>query len=305
MDFDLQANNEKMIADRVFPMFEVGTAGGNYGRIPLEQLIQVSKTERASGSSYNRIEYEFEEAFFQTKENGLEGPVDERDKNLYADFFDAEVVTSEIIRSDILINREIRVANATFNNPAIESTAATAPWSNWANARPIDDVFKARIAIYERTGLWANSLIVSYITYLHLQQCEQILNRISAQGAGDRIKPTDVNEQMIAQVFNIDEIVVGGGSTNNAKKGLAADVAQIWDPSKAMMAKLIPAGSRNIREPGLGRSFHWGGDGSRLNGLQESYWDETCRSEIQRVRHETDERITYSEAGQLLTGVVA
>lgn len=312
MDFDLQANNEKMIANRVFPFFEVGEAGGNYGRIKAEQLLQISKTTRASGGSYNRIEYEFEEAFYQTTENGLEGPVDERDKKLYADYFDAELVTAEVVRSDILINREIRVRDKTFGNSDIPTQAGTAPWSDWANSDPIKDIFDARIAIYrgdggsrEGIGLWANALVLSYELFLNLQNSAKLLDRISANGAGDKIKPTDVTEQMVAQALNIQELVVGGAGMNTAKKGLGLDVAQIWDPTKAMVAHLVPEGSRNIRQPGLGRSFHWGEDGSQINGLQESYWDETCRSEIERCRHETDERCTYAKAGQIITGLIA
>lgn len=304
-DFDLQANEEKLIADRVAPLFDVGIAGGNYGRIKPEQLLQVSKTSRASGASYNRIEWEFEEAFFQTKENGLEGPVDERDKHLYADYFDHEVITAEIIRSDILINRETRVRDKTFGNTKIPNVAVVAPWSDYVAARPIKDVFDARLRIYNATGLWAMSLVLSYETFLHLQQCEQILDRISANGAGDKIKATDVTESMVAQVLNIDELVVGGGSTNLAKKGLGLDVAQIWTPDKAMVSKLVPAGSKNIRIPGLARSFHWAGDGSQINGLQESYWTEENRSNIHRCRHETDERTTYPECASILTGVIA
>ena len=304
LDFDLQANENKMIADRIFPMYEVGIAGGNYGRIPIKQLLQHAETHRASGASYQRIQFEFEEAFFQTCENGLEGPVDERDKHLYADYFDHEVVTAEIIRHTILMNREIRVRDKTFGNAAINGTARVAPWSDHVAANPIKDVHDARKAIYKRTGLWAKSLILSYCTFLELQQCEVILNRIAAQGAGDKIKATDVNESMIAQVLNIDELVVGGGSMDNAKKGLPLDVDQIWDPNTVMMAKLVSPNSRNIREPGLGRSFHWSGDGSQINGLQESYWTEENRSNIHRCRHETDERTTYPEAAQKIENVL-
>ena len=110
---------------------------------------------------------------------------------------------------------------------------------------------------------------------------------------------------MIAQVLNIEELVIGGGSTDAGKKGLALDVQQIWTPSMAMLGKLVPAGSRDIRTPGLMRSFHWSGDGSQLNGLQESYWTEDNRSNIHRCRHETDERTTYPEAAQRLTGILS
>jgi len=301
-DFDLIANANKLIANRVAPMFDVNEGGGNYGRIPVEQLLQLADSKRASDGSYNRLDFEFEEAFYQTKENGIELPVDERDKRLYETYLEAEIVAADIVRHTILVNRERRVADITFNNPDITATAGAVAWDQWQTATPIEDVEAAVIRQYEACGLWANSLTISYVLYRQLRNCEQILDRISASGAGDRIKATDVNLDMLAQVFDLDEVIVGGASQNRGAKGQSANIGQIWDTDKAMVATVVTS-ENDIRQPGVARSFHWAGDGSSRDGLQESYWEENCRAEIQRCRQETDERCTYPEAAQLLTGL--
>jgi hypothetical protein len=54
--------------------------------------------------------------------------------------------------------------------------------------------------------------------------------------------------------------------------------------------------------------MHWGGDGSqidseRLIGVVERYRDEDIRSDVIRVRHETDEHKVYPEMAQVITGI--
>jgi hypothetical protein len=63
------------------------------------------------------------------------------------------------------------------------------------------------------------------------------------------------------------------------------------------------ATSNDMREPCIGRTFHWSEDGSLIGGAIEEYWEEQSRSNIIRVRHDTDEVIMYPQAGHLLSNV--
>jgi hypothetical protein len=60
------------------------------------------------------------------------------------------------------------------------------------------------------------------------------------------------------------------------------------------------ATGNDFREPCIGRTFHWAGDGSSIDGAIESYRDEVVRSNIIRVRHDVDEVVLYAQAGHLL-----
>jgi hypothetical protein len=59
----------------------------------------------------------------------------------------------------------------------------------------------------------------------------------------------------------------------------------------------------DIREPCLGRTFHWGEDGSQIGGLMESYREEQKRSDIIRCRHDVDEKVLYTQMGHLLSNI--
>lgn len=303
MEFDLEANNNKMIATQVFPVFEANSQAGNFGRIPLESLLEESSTDRASGGSYGRGDYEFEDVFFATKEQGWEEPVDDRDANIYSDYFDAELIAASRGRAKVLVNQEKRVAAATFGNGSITTNAAGTVWSTHASATPISNVETAVQAIWGRTGLWPNALVLSYLLFRELRRCDEVLDRIQSAGAGDQTRATDVTTQQLAEVFDLDYVMVAGGSRNTAKKGQTASVAQIWDKTKCMVAT-VATGS-DLREPCIGRTFHWAQDGSTIGTTVESYREEAIRSDIIRNRHETHELAIYPEAAQIVTGCLS
>ena len=52
--FDLMMDAEGFIGHRVMPRTPVARQSGNFGKIPIEQLLQNRETKRAPGSGYNR-----------------------------------------------------------------------------------------------------------------------------------------------------------------------------------------------------------------------------------------------------------
>jgi hypothetical protein len=106
---------------------------------------------------------------------------------------------------------------------------------------------------------------------------------------------------MLARVFDLDFVIVAGTSKNGAKEGQAATPQQIWSSQYAMVCRV--ATSNDMREACIGRTFHWGQDGSSVGGTVESYRDEVVRGNVIRVRHDVDEVILYPQAGHLLSNV--
>lgn len=308
-DFDLEMDRLGFIGYKVLPVMEVQRSAGTFGRIPLAQLLKNANVARHSRSGYPRGDWEFEQETFATKEYGFEEPVDNRDSALYADFFDAEMVSAEIARDTVLREAEKRVAAMIFNTSTwtgatlTTAIAAGKEWSNAANATPLDDVEAAIIKVYTLTGMWPNSLILARTTFRNLRNCDQVIDRIASSGAGSPTKASDITTQMLAQVFDLDNILVAGSSRNSANEGQAAVPVQIWNDDLAMVARL--ATTNNIKEPCVGRAFHWGQDGSTIGGTMETYDDPQLRGEVVRCRHDVDEKVISASFGHLLTNVKA
>jgi len=303
MEFDLAMDAQGFVSHRVFPVVEVASQSGNFGKIPLAQLLQQRDTKRAPGSGYARGNFTFEPATYTCLEHGAEEPVDDREAQMYAEYFDAEVIASLRAHSAVLRNAEQRVADAVYNPTTFASytTGVTNEWDDLTNATPITDVEAAVQNIYDASGLWANALIVNKKVMRNIRNTDQVKDRIAASGAGKANAAGLVNEQILAEIFDLDYIIVAGSSKNSAAEGQTASPAQIWSGEYAMVAKI--ATGADFREPCLGRTFHWSADGSSIGGTVEQYRDEAVRSDIYRVRHDVDEVVLYPAAGHLLSNI--
>lgn len=307
LEFDLESERAGYIATQVLPVMNVASQAGTFGKIPLEQLLQQRSTLRAPGSGYARGNWTFETTTYATVEHGAEEPIDDRESRMYADYFDAEQVSTMRAFSSVLRNAEQRAADLVFNSTTWTggglTTAVTNEWdaNHTANAVPITDVEAAVAKVYDGSGLWPNALIINRKVFRNLRNLDQIIERINSEGAGNASKPSDITAEMLARVFDLDYVIVAGTSRNSAKEGQAATPVQIWDSEYAMVCKI--ATSSDMREPCIGRTFHWSDDGSSIGGSVESYRDETVRGDVVRVRHDVDEFVLYPQAGHLLSNV--
>lgn len=305
MEYDLEADAMGYIGSRVLPVAEVGKQSGSFGKIPLEQLLQTRDTARAPGSGYSRGKFTFTSSTYACQEHGAEEPIDDREAQMYREYFDAEQISAARAYSAVLRNAEIRIADAVFNSTTWTgsslTTGITHEWDDHTNAVPLDDVEAAIMKVYDGSGLWPNALIINRKVFRNLRQCDQVIERIEASGAGNPANASDVTLAMLAAVFDLDNIIVAGVSKNTADEGQSASISQIWSDEYAMVCKV--AMSNDFREPCIGRTFHWGEDGSTIGGTFESYRDETIRGDVIRVRHDVDELILYPEAGHLISNV--
>jgi len=304
-EFDLEMDRRGFISAQLMPVLEVEKASGTFGIIPIEQLLQDRDTKRAPGAGYSRGNWTFDDVDFATKEYGAEEPIDDREATLYANYFDAEQVSSMRAFDAVLRKQERRVADLIFNSSTWTgsslTTAITNEWDDYTNATPIDDIEAAVRKVYTGTGLFPNALVINRLVFRNLRNCTQVIARITASGAGSPAKPSDITTQMLAAVFDLPNILVAGSSKNTAAEGQTATPGQIWSSEYAMVCRV--ADSNDIKEPCLGRTFHWGEDGSQIGGTVETYRDEIIRGDVVRVRHEVQEKVLYTELGHLLSNV--
>ncbi len=305
LEFDLESEKAGYVAAEVFPVIDVASMSGTFGKIPIEQLLQQRETRRAPGAGYARGQFTFTTATYACEEHGAEEPIDDREAAAYAEYFDAEQINTMRAFSAVLRNAEQRVADSVFNattwNGASLTTGVNDEWDDATNAVPTTDVEAAVRKIYAASGLWANALIINRKVFRNLRNCDSIIDRINSAGAGSPSKASDVTVDMLKAVFDLEHIIVAGTSKNGAKEGQSAAPAQIWSDEYAMVCKI--ATTSDMREPCIGRTFHWSQDGSSIGGTVETYRDETVRGDVVRVRHDVDEIVLYPEAGHLLSNI--
>lgn len=304
-EFDLAADRQGFVGLKLLPVFETEVQSGNVGKIKLEQLLENRETSRAPGAGYARSSWQFEKWTFATEEHGAEETLDDRQSKMYKNYFDFEMVNAERARDVVLRNQEKRIA-ALLHDTALYTGATkflsiTDEWDDADDAIPIDDIDAGKTAIWGLTGLWPNVLQINRFQLMALRKCDQIIERLKYQGFHDVI-PSKVTPSMLAQVFDLDEVVVAGSAKNTAAKGQTRSLASIWSSEYAFLGRR--AMTNDPREPCLGRTFHWADDGSNIGTTVETYREEGVRGGVVRCRHDVNEVLMYDACGFLFGNVL-
>lgn len=301
MEFDLEMDSAGFIGTKIFPVLEVAAKSGNFGKIPVEALLQNRETIRGAGGGYNRGSWKFEPATYACLEHGLEEPVDDNEAEAFAEYFDAEQIATMRAFRGVLESQEKRIADLLFNATTFASytTGITHEWDDATNATPTVNIEAAVQAVWEQSGLWPNTLVINRKVYRNLRNCDEIIDRVKYQNNMD-VRAGNITAADLSAVFDLN-VVVAGGTKNTATEGQSAAFSQIWSDEYAMVCRT--ATTNDPREACIGRIYHWSADGSVIGGTVEQYRDETVRANIYRVRHDVDEEIIHPVAGHLLSNV--
>lgn len=303
-EFDTALDREGFVSNKILTPINTTVQSSKFGKIPIEELLKSPDTKRTSRSNYNRGDWTFTDDSFATKEYGFEEPVDERDARIYGEYFDAEVISAELALDAVVRSHEDRASGLLFNPSTFTgaelTTAVTNEWDDAENATPLQDVEAAVRKIFEATGMWPNSIAFNRRVFRRLRLCEQIIDAIRSAGAGSATKARDITVEQLSAVFDL-QVIVAGGVKNIANEAKDAVISQIWSDEYAMVCRV--AQTNNIKEPCIGRTFHYTGDGSDINGTVESYEEPARRGHVIRVRHEVDQKILNVKFGHLLSNI--
>lgn len=277
---------------QVMPIFETPKQAATYPVIPKEALLKLPDTARAPRGRYNRDDWEYERGYYSTSEQGREEFVDDTERGLLdqeapgmADFIATNRAMGVIMRS-----QEKRIADKVFDASTFTAHAVTNEWDDASNATPIDDVNTGIKSFRSASGMLPDALIIAFSTFLDLKNCDQIVDRLKYTFPG--IDINRMSSEQLAAVFNVPQVLVGGAVYDSAGKNVDASISDIWSNEYAALTKI--SRGRDLTQPGLGRTFLWTED-SPKNPVVEEYREEGRRSDVFRVRHNTDEALMQSK----------
>lgn len=298
-EFDVQADRAGFVASRLLPVFNVAVDAGSYDYIALEELLQAhSNLDRAPGSSYQRTDFTWQQGTFATQELGIEIPIDDKMRNRYPNF-PMEVQSAKLARDIVLRNIEVAVATALINTDTFSSSNVSNAWDVPASATPISDINAAMETMFEKNGIYPNTLLINEHVYRNLLACDQVKSNMS--GVRD-VSQGKLNAVDLASAFGIDQVIVAGGAKNTAARGQSASISHIWGSDYAMLLKTMED-SASPYDIGVGRLLHYSADGSAIGGTIETYRENAKRGDIVRCRVEATPKIYYSECGYLLGNI--
>ena len=125
---------------------------------------------------------------------------------------------------------------------------------NDANSDPISDIRTATRTVLELTGFEPNKLALGKAVYDALVDHPDIVDRVKyGQTPG---AAAEVNASTLAQLFDLDEVLVSKAIHNSANKG-ASEVSSFISGNHALLAYVAP--NPGLMIPSAGYTFSWNG----------------------------------------------
>ena len=289
---------KEFIGSVCLPIFKTKKKESTFSAITREGITRDVDTKRAARGAYNRDGFKAKDLSYKCEEHGLEGALDDGEREMYASDFDAELITTQITSRRVLQAQEKRVAALLFNTGtwtgnALYTNNQAAPW-DVVGSNAIGQVRAAREKVRANCGVEPNALICSKANIDRLMANTGIKDAIKYVA---RLTEAEILNAL-ADILGIRKIFVGKAIYNSAKEGQSFASADIWSDDYAMVAVIAEDG-QNLALPSIGRTFLWISD-SPDNATVESYRDETHRSDIFRVRQNVEEKVIDKHFAHLM-----
>ena len=226
-----------LIADSVLPRTPTSQEF-KWLEYDLAQGFTVPDTRVGRKSVPNEVEFKAEERTDKVEDHGLDDIVPNEDVEADNQGVDPLGTSTAYLTNLVNLGREQRVASKVFNPASFSANnqatlSGTSQWSH-ESADPVAAIGDA----LDSPIIRPNIAVFGQQTWTKLRRNVKIVQAIkgTAQGAGM------VSRQEFAEFFELQEVLVGAGFVNQAKKGQAASMARVWGKHAAFLYRDRAAG---------------------------------------------------------------
>lgn len=221
-----------LIADQVLPRVPVAQSF-KYTKYDLAQGFTLPDTRVGPKSHPNKVDFSGTEVQAQTFDYGLDDVVTQAEIEAFNAMpkpptggpLSPQELSTMMIMGLIKLDREVRVSALVFdaNQYAASNKATlsgTSQWSDTANSDPVAAIMGA----LDVPVIRPNKMTIGRAGWTKLRQHPKIVQACNATNQGAGI----VSRQMVADLFELQEIIVGDAFVNTARKGQAANLQRAW-----------------------------------------------------------------------------
>jgi hypothetical protein len=227
------------IGNALFPTVFVNATGGQIIEFDRD-AFRLYNTRRAPGSSTAEIQFGYLGRPFALQNHRLQGIAPRehvRDAAQVAGI-DIEQIGVNGTMQAIALTLEVDQATlaTTLTNYPVTNRVTLSGATKWsaATGNPLIDIDAGREAIRAQCGMYPNTLVLSAVGYNACKNNPNIVSRFQYNG---QVAPegTNITEQMLAGLFRVKNVVIGGGIYWND----ANTAVDIWG-NNAVLAYVAP-----------------------------------------------------------------
>lgn len=266
-------NASAFVASQVFPNIPVSKQSDSYYTYDRGDFNRDEAQLRAPGTESAGSGYDLSTATYSCKVHAFHKDVDDQiranaDSPLSPDREAVEYVTHKLLikKENDFVTNYFQGGVWTYDSDgnATGPTGATNEvyqWSDYTNSDPISDVRTAATSVQESTGFRPNTLVLGRAVFDKLLDHPDIIDRIKyGQTSGVAM----ANQQILAQLFDVDRVLVMNAIQNTAADG-ATNAHSFIGGKKALLVYSAP--NPGLMTPTAGYTFSWSNyTGATSNG---------------------------------------
>ncbi len=297
----LAYRNRALIADEVLPRVPVSLQSFKYLTWPKGSFFTIPETKVGRKGRPNTVELEGSETESSTQDHALD------DEIPVADIMNAAgqpgmpnplMRAAEGLTDLIALAREKRVADLIFAaaNYASGNKVQLAGNDQWSSthddANPLVDITTGLDAMVMR----ANIMVMGQAVSTKLRQNKYIVKAYNGTSGDSGMVPL----AFLKELFELEDIYVGQGFVNTARKGQTASLARVWGKHCALLHRNKNADTRGGTT--FGFSAQWG---TRVSGSQTDANIGMRGGERVRVGESIKELMIANDLGYFIEDAVA
>lgn len=289
--------NGRLIADDVLPRVPVNVQDFKYLKYALADGFTIPDTKVGRRGKPNEVEFSAVELSASTSDYGLDDPVPQSDIDHAPINYDPLGRATESTTDLILLDRESRAATLVFDSnqyaAANKSTlSGTSQWSDFTNSDPIAAILSAMDSMIMRP----NAMVIGQAVYTKLRTHPKVVQAFYGNAATAGVVP----RSFVAQLLELQDVYVGEGWLNSAKKGQTTSLARVWGKHCVLYYRNLQADTR--RGMAFGYTAQWG---DRIAGTIPDSSIGLRGGQRVRVGESVKEIISANDLGYMFINAVA
>lgn len=297
---------DHFIADRAFPNIPVTKRSDKYFTYPRGDWFRDEMKKRAPGTASAGSGWNLSTDDYSADVWALHKDIDEQIRSNQDAGIDLDRDATNWLSQKALINRDVQWAS-TFFTTGVWTGSTTGsditPGILWdaGGSTPIADIREQIFSMLEKTGFMPNKLVLGAEVWSVLQDHPDFIARISFGTAG---APSIVTPALLAQVLELDEVLIARSVRNTASEG-DADAFEFVFGKNALLLYSNPRPS--LLTPSAGYTFSWtgflgaGNQGQRIKRFAMP-WLGSDRVEIDLAY---DQKVVATDLGVFFSAVIS
>lgn len=290
--------NKRLIADEVLPRVPVGKKEFKYYKFTFEESFTVPNTRVGRRSKPNEVSFSAKETTDACEDFGLDDPVPQDDINEAPANYNPLNRSAEGLMDLVLLDREIRAANLVFDankyNAANKVVLAGGDqFSDFVASDPIEVIMDCLDSMIMR----GNVAIFGRAAFSKVIRHPKVLKAVHGNSGDSGV----ATRRQIAELFELEDVLVGEALFNTAKKGETASLSRAWGKHISLIYR-----DRMADTSGKRMTFGFTAErGSRIAGAAPDKNIGLRGGQMVRVGETVKELITSDRLGYFIQNAVA